>query len=1045
MKAPLPHAGVEKTSLLSFLVVLGLTTLRATGSPAQQADRDEEAPETSPQLESYHWTGDKDGRSLFQKGNWNTDSAGNGTPIPALKANEPLNAHLIIDGSNVGGGGASGELNLGSGSLQITGGSLNFSKKSGITGGKVTINNSSSQLNAAHILDSRLNSSNGAKIALTGAFANTAITNSGAQITATALTTGSEVSQSSGTFTLTSASPFEDSTFNFTSSSTGTLNLPRLTSTTVTTQWLSQIFVDGAAAASTGPNKNIQLETDGAEGTRVTLFQEFRDEDDDLMDDTWEERNFGDLSRDGTGDFDKDGLKDLLEYQKKTLPNNPDSDQDLLTDGDEVHRYQTDPLDSDSDKDSNPDGFEVAKSTDPNSPSSKTDRPNIIFILADDLGYGDIGVLFQNQRKGKKMKTPFFDQLAADGLILDRHYCPAPVCAPSRGSLLTGLHQGHANVRDNQFDKALEDNHTLATVLKTAGYSTNIIGKWGLQGKGSTPWTWPAYPTKRGFDSFYGYVAHVDGHTHYPDNITSRGRKPLYDQNEMVGDDLDKCFTPDLFTARAKKLIADEVNDGDEQPFFLYLAYDTPHAALQLPTVEYPGENSSNDLDVSGFGIDGGVQWNGTPGKMINTATGTIDSYRHPDYTTAVNNRWTDVEERFATLVRRMDDNLGDLRKTLVDLGIADNTLIIYTSDNGPHNEDYLEPNETYDNSSYLPTSFQSYGPFEGQKRDCWEGGIREPSFVCWPKTVPSGAVSAQASQFHDWLPTLCEIAGVAAPARTDGVSLLPTLLHPETPEKQKTPITYIEYSANGKTPKWKDFKNHGGTTRKQTQVLFLDGYKGIRNDPADADADFEIYDIVADQDEANNLRTSAVSFEKLNDRMKDRVLQLRKPDPSAPRPWDGTPVPSVTNIPDPAQGIAYQGYTGLWPWIPDFEELIPVVSGNQDNGIDLSLLPENSAGRGVLFTGYLKIPSTGTWNFTVQSDSGAFLRIHDIMVVDDDFNHDGSPSKGKVLLEKGLHPFRLYYKNNKPATPLLDLQWSGPDTGLESIPASAFFMQSDQ
>ena len=164
-------------------------------------------------------------------------------------------------------------------------------------------------------------------------------------------------------------------------------------------------------------------------------------------------------------------------------------------------------------------------------------RPNIIFILTDDLGYGDIGVFFQNQRQeknGTKGYTPNIDKMAGEGIQLRGQYCPAPVCAPSRASLLTGVHQGHSNVRDNQFDKALEDNHTLATVLKGAGYSTAVIGKWGLQGSPAgtegddveasesrsnvpqSPQTWPAYPTKRGFDYFFGYVRHTDGHEHYP-------------------------------------------------------------------------------------------------------------------------------------------------------------------------------------------------------------------------------------------------------------------------------------------------------------------------------------------------------------------------------------------------------------------------------------------------------------------------------------------------------------------------------------------------
>ncbi|MGE9271397.1 MAG: sulfatase-like hydrolase/transferase [Verrucomicrobiales bacterium] len=599
---------------------------------------------------------------------------------------------------------------------------------------------------------------------------------------------------------------------------------------------------------------------------------------------------------DPDGDRDGDGLTNLEEVNFGTDPNLADTDGDLLGDGAEVNTHGTDPLLSDTDGDSNPDGFEIAKETDPNDPASKTHRPNIIFIFADDLGYGDIGVLYQNQKSGKKHKTPFLDQMAGEGLILDRHYCPAPVCAPSRSSLLTGLHQGHATVRDNQFDKELEDNHSLASTLKAAGYSTNIIGKWGLQGSGSDPATWSAYPTKRGYDYFFGYVRHADGHNHYPfTDFGYRSDKQLYDQDQNIQSDLSRAFTPDLFTARAKKLIVDEVNDGDEQPFFLYLAYDTPHAALQIPTVEYPGENHANDLDRSGLGLNGGVQWLGTSGNIINTATGTVDSYRHPDYT---GNSWTDAEERFATLVRRLDDNLGDLRQTLEDLGIADNTLIVLTSDNGPHTETYLASGDLTDGVAYAPTSFQSYGPFEGIKRDCWEGGIREPAIVCWPSTIPANTINTQHTQLHDWLPTFCEIAGVPVPARTDGVSLLPTLLSPTAPVDQKTPTTYIEYNGNGSTPAY--FPNHGGTSKSQSQVIFLDDFKGIRTSPGGAATNFEIYDTLADPSESNNLflnppAEKSAYFQDLQQRMKDRVLQIRQPESSASRPWDSAPIPPLS------------------------------------------------------------------------------------------------------------------------------------------------------
>src|ERR1035437_5716860 len=166
--------------------------------------------------------------------------------------------------------------------------------------------------------------------------------------------------------------------------------------------------------------------------------------------------------------------------------------------------------------------------------------PNILFILTDDLGYGDVGVFFQNARKASGIRsepwhlTPQIDTLAGQGIQLSQYYCPAPVCAPSRASLLLGVHQGHANVRDNQFDKALEDNHTLATVLKRAGYATVAIGKWGLQGRGANPAAWPAYPTKRGFDDYFGYVRHADGHEHYPKEGLYRKPKEVWENEREI-------------------------------------------------------------------------------------------------------------------------------------------------------------------------------------------------------------------------------------------------------------------------------------------------------------------------------------------------------------------------------------------------------------------------------------------------------------------------------------------------------------------------------
>ena len=318
--------------------------------------------------------------------------------------------------------------------------------------------------------------------------------------------------------------------------------------------------------------------------------------------------------------------------------------------------------------------------------------PNIILIFSDDMGYGDLGVFHQNERLGKRHSTPNLDRFAEEGVQLRRHYCPAPVCAPSRASLLSGLHQGHTEVRNNEFDKALPDNHTLGTVLQGGGYRTLHVGKYGLQGVGlegalgnpseknnafSNPEEWPAYPTKRGFDEFYGYVRHVDGHVHYPNHEwpignseSHRTGKEVWHDNEEVSASLDKCYTTDLFTAFAKKWIVDHRRENAGQPFFIYLAYDTPHAALQVPTQAYP----------EGGGLNGGLQWIGDHGRMINTASGEIDSWIHPEYR---NEEWSGVERRFATMVRRIDSCIGDLTQLLDDMGIEEDTLVVFTNDNG--------------------------------------------------------------------------------------------------------------------------------------------------------------------------------------------------------------------------------------------------------------------------------------------------------------------------------------------------------------------------
>ena len=662
-------------------------------------------------------------------------------------------------------------------------------------------------------------------------------------------------------------------------------------------------------------------------------------------------------------------------------------------------------------------------------------QPNIIFVLCDDLGYGDVGVFFQNLRKTNNVRsepwtaTPKLDTLAAEGARLTQHYCPASVCAPSRASLLLGVHQGHSNVRDNQFDKALENNHTLGTVLKSAGYATAAVGKWGLQGTGgSNPASWPAYPTKRGFDYYYGYVSHGAGHEHYPKEGIYKGAKQVWDMDAEVSINLDGCYTADLWTARAKRWIMDQRATNSVHPFFLYLAYDTPHAVDELPAMAYP----------AGSGTNGGLQWLGTPGHMINTATNTVDSYYHPDYVSATWDddknsgtpevAWLDVYKRYATSVRRIDDCVGDLKQLLKDLNIDTNTIIVFSSDNGPSIESYLPQDLSAD-------FFNSFGPFDGIKRDLWEGGVRVPTIARWPGRIATNTVCTWPSQFHDWLPTFTDAAGLAGPARSDGVSLLPALTGGGT---QRTPTVYSEYYLSGATtPSYTEFFSaHRNRTRNQMQLIRFGNLLGVRYNIASATDNFEIYDVVNDPQETNNL---AAGMAALQQQMKDRVLQLRRPDAAAARPYDSAFVPATTNTVGTNRVINYATYQGNWPWVPEFAALTSVSTGTVA-GLDLSVRPSDT-NYGVAFSGYISVPADGDYTFYLTNDSGGHFRIHDATVIDDDFNHTGAEVSGTIRLKTGQHLFRLYYRHGTGAQ-TLGLQYSGP--GISKQPVFGTVSTSD-
>ena len=361
--------------------------------------------------------------------------------------------------------------------------------------------------------------------------------------------------------------------------------------------------------------------------------------------------------------------------------------------------------------------------------------PNIIFILADDLGYGDLGSYGQ-----QRIKTPHLDRLAAQGMRFTQFYAGAPVCAPSRNVLLTGQHTGHATIRGNAKLDLRADEVTVANLFKQAGYTTGVIGKWGLGKEGST-----GYPLKKGFDYFFGYVDQTMAHNYYPTYLVrNEERVPLRNIVPNPGK-----FGQGVATVKldySADLMADDavkfVRDHKDQPFFLYFATTLPHAN---------GEANEEGMEV-------------------------------PDYGPYENEAWPKPSKGYAAMVTRLDEQIGRLLAELKTLGLEENTLVIFSSDNGPHQEGGNDPK-----------FFNSSGRLRGMKRDLYEGGIRVPTIVRWPARIAAGRTSEQIGYFGDFMPTFAAIVGVAAPAQLDGVSLLPTLTG--NPAAQKQPeFLYWEF-----------------------------------------------------------------------------------------------------------------------------------------------------------------------------------------------------------------------------------------------------------
>lgn len=454
-------------------------------------------------------------------------------------------------------------------------------------------------------------------------------------------------------------------------------------------------------------------------------------------------------------------------------------------------------------------------------PGHAQKKPTIVYILADDLGYGDIGSQGQT-----KIETPNIDALAKNGMLFTQYYA-APVCAPSRYSLMTGQHSGHAYIRGNdEWDergpvwnfKAMEANPflegqrpipdstiTLAKLAKKSGYTTALVGKWGLGGYADA-----GHPNNQGFDYFYGFLCQREDHTYYPGHLWENSfRVPLnntvQDPNVKLAPGVDSLdvasysqyqqtdYASDFLISAALRFI----DKNKSVPFFLYYASPLPHVSLQAPQrwIDYYHKKFGDEKPFLG---------------------GSYFPCRYPHAT-------------YAAMISTLDEEIGKIISKLKDLDLFNNTIIVFTSDNG-----------TASNAGVDGPWFNSGGPFKSEhgwgKGYVHEGGIREPFIIQWPGKIKPGSKSNLIAANWDFVPTFCQLTGIAAPKNIDGISYLPTLLGKE-PQQKNHPYLYWEFPESG-----------------GQQAVRIDNWKGIRSNIQKGNLVVELFDLDNDIQELHNV-----------------------------------------------------------------------------------------------------------------------------------------------------------------------------------------------
>ncbi|QEG34011.1 arylsulfatase [Bythopirellula goksoeyrii] len=410
-------------------------------------------------------------------------------------------------------------------------------------------------------------------------------------------------------------------------------------------------------------------------------------------------------------------------------------------------------------------------------------QPNIVFILADDLGYGDLGCFGQ-----KQIATPHLDKMAADGMKLTQHYAGSTVCAPSRCVLMTGKHSGHVPIRDNRnvsptSNKPLPDDEvTIAELLQEQGYATALIGKWGLGDQHNA-----GFPNQQGFDYTFGYLDQSHAHNYFPEFLFRNGERVTL-RNFVPAARPSGAGVASEKVDYSHDRIAEEAHAwlrlNHRKPFFLYLAVTLPHA--------------NNEA--------------GSRGQET------------PDFGQYADRDWPDSQKGTASMITRLDETVGQVRELLELLGVEENTIVVFSSDNGPHAEGGNDP-----------AYFHSSGPLRGIKRDLYEGGIRVPTIVAWPGQISPGHVEDTVSAFQDWLPTFAELAGSETPSDIDGISLVPML----TGQGEQAQHDFLY---------WEFFKEGG------KRAIRSGDWKGVQLGMKQSRKPIELYDLRSDLSEEHDL-----------------------------------------------------------------------------------------------------------------------------------------------------------------------------------------------